>query len=119
MLECVINVSEGQRLDVVTALADAAGRALLDVHTDPHHNRSVLTLAGPDVEEAARAVATAAVRYLDITAHSGVHPRIGVVDVVPFVPLRGSTMADALEARDRFAEWMTTTLGVPCLRYGP
>ena len=112
----MINVSEGRE---VAPFVVAAGGALLDVHSDVHHNRSVLTLAGPEVEAAARAVAAAAVERLDIRSHQGVHPRIGVVDVVPFVPLAGSTMADALLARDRFAAWCLAELGLPCLVYGP
>lgn len=116
MLECVVNISEGRRRRVIEALVRAAGRALLDVHTDADHNRSVLTLIG---EEAPRAVAAAAVDLIDIAVHDGVHPRIGAVDVVPFVPLGRSSMADALRARDSFAAWVAATLGVPCLLYGP
>ena len=116
MLECVVNISEGARPDVVAAIAGAAGGDLLDVHTDPHHNRAVLTLVG---EEAPRAVARAAVERLDLRDHTGVHPRIGVVDVVPFVPLAGATLADAVAARDRFLAWMAATLGVPGFAYGP
>lgn len=117
LLECVVNVSEGQRTDLVSALGRAAGDALLDTHVDPHHHRSVLTLVG---EDAPRAVARAAVAQLDIGDHAGVHPRIGVVDVVPFVPLgAGATEADALAARDRFAAWIAAELGVPAFLYGP
>ena len=116
MLECVINISEGTRLDVVELIARTGGAELLDVHTDADHNRSVLTVVG---EEAARAVAAATVLRLDLRDHEGVHPRIGVLDVVPFVPLGRSTLADALAARDRFATWAADTLGVPCFVYGP
>lgn len=119
MLECVINVSEGRRADVIASVAAAAGDSLWDVHSDPHHHRSVLTLGGDGVEEAARAVASAAVAALDLREHEGVHPRIGVVDVVPFAPLRGSAMDAALAARDAFASWMASTLAVPCFLYGP
>lgn len=119
MLECVINISEGRRLDVVSAIGDAAGAHLLDVHTDADHHRSVLTLAGPGVEDAAFAVVHEAVARIDLSAHEGAHPRLGAADVVPFVPLAEATMADALAARDRLAERITAELGVPCLRYGP
>jgi glutamate formiminotransferase len=124
-LECVVNVSEGTRADLVGALAATAGRALLDLHSDPWHNRSVLTLGGPDVLEAAEALAATAVELLDLTTHSGVHPRLGVVDVVPFVPLaagRGAPELDltpALEARDAFASWAGEHLKLPCFLYGP
>jgi glutamate formiminotransferase / 5-formyltetrahydrofolate cyclo-ligase len=88
----------------------------LDVHSDGHHNRSVLTLSGT---EAPRKVARAAVSQLDLGDHDGVHPRIGVVDVVPFVPLGEARLADALAARDEFARWIGTELGVPAFLYGP
>ena len=119
MLECVVNVSEGRRADVVAAIGAAAGPCLLDVHSDAHHHRSVLTLAGPYVEDAARAVAREAVARIDLSAHDGVHPRLGAVDVVPFVPLRGSSMDDAVAARDRFAAWAADALALPCFLYGP
>jgi len=89
---------------------------LLDVHSDVHHDRSVLTLVG---EAAPRAVARAAVAALDLRRHQGVHPRFGVVDVVPFVPLAGSTLVDAVAARDRFLDWMAAEMGVPGFAYGP
>ncbi len=116
MLECVLNVSEGRDAEVLRQLSDAAEHDLLDVHRDPHHHRSVFTLVG---EEAARAVATVAVHRLDLRQHEGVHPRLGVVDVVPFVPLDGSTMDDAIAARDAFAAWLADAHGVPVFTYGP
>jgi glutamate formiminotransferase / 5-formyltetrahydrofolate cyclo-ligase len=115
VLGCVVNISEGQRRPVMDGIATAAGNALLDLHADPHHNRMVLTLAG---EEAPMAVARVAVAELDLQAHQGVHPRIGVVDVVPFVPWTGASLADAVQARDRFAGWIAEELGVPAFRYG-
>jgi len=115
VLECVVNVSEGARPELVDVIAAAAGGGLLDVHRDPHHNRAVLTVVG---QEAPRAVARAAVERLDLRVHRGVHPRLGVVDVVPFVPLAGSTMADAVQARDAFATWAASELVVPCFLYG-
>jgi glutamate formiminotransferase len=119
MLECVVNVSEGRRPEVVELLARAAGRSLLDVHSDPVQNRSVLTLAGPEVEEATRRVAAVAVAHIDIRTHQGAHPRLGAIDVVPFVPLGGTALSAALRARDAFARWAAGELGVPCFLYGP
>jgi glutamate formiminotransferase len=116
VLECVVNVSEGRAEERLDRLAAAAGDALLDLHRDPHHHRAVLTLLG---EDAPRAVAEAAVAALDLTHHDGVHPRLGVVDVVPFVALGGSTTDDAVAARDAFAAWFADAHGVPCFRYGP
>jgi glutamate formiminotransferase/glutamate formiminotransferase/formiminotetrahydrofolate cyclodeaminase len=116
VLECVVNISEGRRAAVVAAVADAAGADLLDVHTDPDHNRSVLTLVG---EDAARRVARAAVERIDLGDHTGVHPRLGAVDVVPFVPLGDADEAEALAARDRYVRWSAAELGVPAFAYGP
>ncbi len=110
-----MNVSEGRDLERVRRIAAAAGPALLDVHSDPHHHRSVLTLVG---EEAARAVASVAVAELDLGAHDGVHPRLGVVDVVPFVALEGAGAGAAVAARDAFAGWLAREHGVPCFLYG-
>jgi glutamate formiminotransferase len=115
VLECVVNVSEGRDADRLARLADAAGADLLDLHRDPHHHRAVLTLVG---EDAPRAVAGAAVALLDLTDHDGVHPRLGVVDVVPFVALDGTAHELAVAARDRFADWFAATHGVPCFLYG-
>lgn len=116
MLECVVNISEGQRPELIAAIAAAAGGDLLDVHTDADHHRSVLTLVG---EDAPRAVAREAVARLDLRHHRGAHPRIGVVDVVPFVALEGSSPAEAQRARDEFCRWAGEELAVPCFRYGP
>jgi glutamate formiminotransferase len=112
----VVNVSEGRERTVLEGIADAAGADLLDLHADPDHHRAVLTLVGAD---AARRVASEAVRRLDLATHQGAHPRLGVVDVVPFVPLDGSTMDDALAARDAFAAWFAEAYGVPAFLYGP
>jgi glutamate formiminotransferase len=119
LLECVVNISEGCRRDVLDRLARCAGDHLLDVHTDPDHHRSVFTLAGPDVEEAARSLATAAVDAIDLRTHEGAHPRLGAVDVVPFVPLGPTPFPDAVAARDRFAAWAGASLHLPCFLYGP
>jgi glutamate formiminotransferase len=119
VLECVINVSEGQDPAVLEALSEAAGGSLLDLHTDPWHHRSVLTLGGGDTELAARAVAGCAVATIDLGRHQGAHPRLGALDVVPFAPLSGSAMEQALAARDRFAGWAGAELDLPCFLYGP
>ncbi|CAN5572809.1 glutamate formimidoyltransferase [soil metagenome] len=116
MLECVVNISEGCDRAVIDAIAAAAGADLLDVHTDPHHHRSVLTLAG---EVAARAVAAEAVARIDLRRHQGVHPRIGAVDVVPFVNLDGADLAPCLAARDAFCAWAAEHLELPTFTYGP
>ena len=125
--ECVVNISEGRDRRVIDTVASTAGVALLDVHTDPHHHRSVLTLGGPtdQVESATRQVVAAAVEHIDLTTHAGAHPRLGVADVVPFVGLsRPGTAPDvdlrwSLAARERFARWAGDALALPCFLYGP
>ena len=122
MLECVINISDGRRPEVLAAVAAACGAALLDVHTDADHNRSVFTLAATtadEVSEAAMALARAAVGRIDMSGHSGVHPRIGAVDVVPFVPLEPVRMEQAAEAARAWGERAAEELGVPVFFYGP
>lgn len=110
IVECVPNVSEGRRADVIAACAEAlrgAGVALLDVHSDPIHNRSVFTFAGEaaTVRAAVHALFDAALPRIDLRSHQGVHPRLGAVDVVPFVPIEDVTLADCVTlARDVAAE---------------
>jgi glutamate formiminotransferase / 5-formyltetrahydrofolate cyclo-ligase len=111
-----VNISEGRDPADLVIVTAAAWPELLDVHSDADHNRTVLTLVG---EAAPRAVARAAVERLDLRTHRGVHPRIGVVDVVPFVPLGTATLDDACRARDDFARWIAGELQVPAFLYGP
>ena len=96
VLECVVNVSEGRRAEILSALTDAAGPSLLDVHRDPDHHRSVLTLGGPEevVDAGVRALAAETTARIDLGGHDGAHPRFGVLDVVPWVPLRGWPLTD-------------------------
>ena len=111
IIECVPNVSEGRRTDVVEALVDAVrrvpGARMLDYSSDASHNRSVLTLAGEaaPLKAAVLALFDAAIPLIDLRAHRGEHPRLGAVDVVPFVPIEGVTMADCVQlARDTARE---------------
>jgi len=118
-----VNVAEGRRPEVLGALASACTDALLDVHADPDHHRSVFTLAGSvdRMGEAALALARVAVERIDLSAHSGVHPRLGAVDVVPFVPLDGrgpGGLAKAGGVAHRWAERAAAELGVPVFLYG-
>jgi glutamate formiminotransferase len=102
LIESVPNYSEGRRIDVVDRLASAVeatdGAYLLDRTSDASHNRSVLTLAGDAeaVEAALEATIVEAIASIEMDRHSGEHPRIGAVDVVPFVPLGSTTMDDAI-----------------------
>lgn len=119
MLECVPNVSEGRRVEVLDALAAACGPSLLDVHDDADHHRAVFTLAGPeprDAETAAAALARAVAEHLDLAGHEGVHPRIGVLDVVPFCALDDDRDL-AANAAIAFGEWIVGDLEVPVFFY--
>ena len=126
LLECVVNVSEGRDDAILRRLAAAAGPVLLDQHRDPDHNRTVLTLVGvaDQVAEAVRSLGRATVRHLDLEHHHGAHPRLGVLDVVPFVPYTPGQAApgdltDAVARRDGFARWLGEELAVPAFLYGP
>jgi glutamate formiminotransferase len=122
-LECVPNVSEGRRPEIVARLAAAAssppGVRLLDVSSDPDHNRSVLTLAGePEgLHLGLLALYEAALAEIDLTRHQGVHPRVGAVDVVPFVPLGDTPMAAAVAAAGRLAPEVARRFGLPVYLY--
>jgi glutamate formiminotransferase len=122
MLECVANVSEGRDLAALRALAEHCGAALLDVHTDADHHRSVFTLAGPercDAAPAARKLAAAVASHISIARHEGVHPRFGALDVVPFVSLDGTDLerAQAAEAARDFGRWWAESHAVPVFFY--
>jgi glutamate formiminotransferase len=122
-LESVPNVSEGRRPEVVARLAAAAasppGARLLDASSDPDHNRSVLTLAG-DAEalhQGLLALYEAAVAGVDLGGHRGVHPRVGAVDVVPFIPLGDTPMAAAVAAAERLGREVAARFGIPVYLY--
>lgn len=120
MLECVANVSEGRRAEVLDDLAAACGSALLDVHVDGDHHRSVFTLAAADVAgvvEVALRLARAVDRRVDLSTQEGVHPRVGALDVVPFVALDGVGSEVATAAAHAFAEAVVGELGVPVFLY--
>src|SRR5436309_15866544 len=109
LIECIPNVSEGRRPEVVAAMADAVRRVpgvrLLDFSSDASHNRSVFTLVGgaAGVEQAVLALVERAAADIDLRTHRGEHPRLGAVDVVPFVPIEGVTMADCVAIAKKVA----------------
>ena len=123
LVECVPNVSEGRRGDVIDRLADAIrateGVRLLDRTSDVDHNRSVFTYAGePDaVLRATHALIDVAYREVDMKAHTGAHPRLGAVDVVPFIPLAGMTMDECVELAHRFGREVAERHQVPVYFY--
>jgi len=116
-----VNISEGRDPDVITALVAACGTTLLDVHTDADHHRSVLTLCGPDAADApraARALTDAAATRIDLARHRGVHPRLGAIDVVPFVALAPTPDDAAVTAARDYARWVVATHAIPVFLYG-
>ncbi len=121
--ECVPNFSEGRDLAKVEALANVArassGVTVLDLESDASHHRSVITLYGeaePLLEAVYRMIELAS-RTIDLTQHHGEHPRMGATDVVPFVPLGSSTMADAVRLAERLGERVAKELGIPVYLY--
>ncbi len=121
-LECVPNISEGRRRDVIDACVEAAstrGVRVLDVSSDPDHNRTVLTLlgAGGDLVRAVTALAAVAIERIDVVGHSGVHPFLGALDVVPFVSLETEQMPAAVDAALRAADALAA-LDLPVFLYG-
>ena len=121
MLECVVNVSEGRDDDSLEALERASGPSLCDRHSDTFHNRSVFTLIGApyDLERDVRSLIDVAFERLDLAHHEGVHPRFGVVDVVPFVALESREIDVARDLRERTGQWVADTYDVPVFFYGP
>jgi glutamate formiminotransferase len=121
VFECVINLSEGRDSLALEQLREAAGSSLRDLHSDEFHHRSVFTLINEPVAlvRDVQSLISAAYELLDLTAHVGVHPRFGVVDVVPFVALEPDGALDAVRLRDDLAPWLAETFHVPVFFYGP
>jgi glutamate formiminotransferase len=123
LVESVPNVSEGRRLDVVDRLAAAItsvpGVYLLDRTSDASHNRSVFTLAGEHepVCEALDRLVGAAIHDIDMDVHDGEHPRIGAVDVIPFIPLGATTMDDCVEVARAFGARLAARHDLPVYLY--
>jgi glutamate formiminotransferase len=123
IIECVPNISEGRNKDTIgeiaAAVGGAAGVRLLDVSSDASHNRSVLTLVGDAeaVRRGVRALFEAAVPRIDLRKHSGEHPRMGAVDVVPFIPVRGSSVEECVALSREVGEEIAREFGVPVYLY--
>jgi len=124
ILECVPNFSEGRDREKVEEIArqvtHVSGVKLLDYSSDEAHNRSVVTFLGePDpVREAALRCCLKALELIDMRTHSGAHPRIGAVDVVPFIPVRGMEMEETIALSRRFGEELGKRGGLPVYYYG-
>ena len=123
MIECVPNVSEGRRSDVVADIVDAVrrvtGARLLDASSDASHNRSVITMVGEaaPLKAAVLAIFEAALASIDLRMHTGEHPRLGAVDVVPFVPIDGVTMEQCVALAKDTAQTVAERFWIPVYLY--
>src|SRR5712671_5431772 len=123
LVECVPNFSEGRRPEVVAAIRDAIaavdGVSVLDVSSDTSHNRTVITFVTPveTAVDAAFAGIRVAAERIDLCKHTGEHPRIGATDVVPFIPLEGSTMEDCIALARALGERVGRELQIPVYLY--
>jgi glutamate formiminotransferase len=123
VIECVANASEGRDASAIAGLANAVcvdGVRVLDIHSDSDHNRSVITFTGPadEIGSAAVRLAIEAAARIDLRTHRGVHPRIGALDVVPFVPLLGSKMEECIHLAWQVGEAIASGTGIPVFLYG-
>jgi glutamate formiminotransferase len=124
LIECVPNFSEGRRPEVVEEIVRAVrqidGVTLLDFSRDETHNRSVITFAGSaePVVRAATAAVGRALELIDMEQHTGAHPRIGAVDVIPFVPLGTTRMEECVDLARRFGEQIAKLFELPVYLYG-
>lgn len=123
ILECVPNFSEGRDKDIIEKIVEEVrkvqGVKLLDYSSDADHNRTVVTMVGgPEaVAEAAFNLTKKAAELIDMTKHSGGHPRMGATDVVPFIPIREMTAADAAEVASQVGKRIGEELGIPVYLY--
>ena len=123
LIECIPNVSEGRRPGIVqqlvAAVRETPGVRLLDYSSDPSHNRSVITLVGEAhaLKAAVLALYEVALAAIDLRSHTGEHPRVGAVDVVPFVPIEGVTMADCVALAREVGAAVAERFGVPVFLY--
>ena len=123
LVECIPNVSEGRRTEVIESLVgvikEVPGVVLLDYSSDASHNRSVITMVGdPDsVGEAAFRLAKAARDNIDLNHHTGEHPRMGAIDVIPFVPIKEMSVAECEELSKKVGERIYNELSIPVFLY--
>jgi glutamate formiminotransferase len=124
LIECVPNFSEGRRPEVLEEIVHAIGQidgiTLLDHSRDETHNRSVVTFAGAaePVVRAATAAVGRAIQLIDMEKHEGAHPRIGAVDVIPFVPLGATRLEECVDLARRFGEQIAKLFEIPVYLYG-
>ena len=124
LIECVPNISEGRNQDIITQIVDSIPQnencSVLSVEPDADYNRTVITIAGSpnEVYIAAYKLIESAVELIDMTKHQGEHPRLGVVDVCPFIPLNNYTMTQCSLLAEKLAETVANNLGVSTFLYG-
>ena len=122
LVECVPNFSEGRRREIIDAIVNEARTAdvkIFDIESDPNHNRSVLTFVGEPaaVKEAALRMSSKAIELIDLNKHTGEHPRMGAVDVVPFIPISDITMDECVQLAKDFAKEYASRFKVPVYLY--
>ena len=123
IIECVPNISEGQNTEVIEKVLDTvretAGVTLVDYSSDASHNRTVITFFGSleGVEEAAVKLAKKAVELIDLTKHTGEHPRMGAVDVIPFIPIKEVSMQEAVDLSKKVAGRIWEEAKLPIFLY--
>ncbi len=124
LIECVPNISEGRNQEIIDKIVSSIPQnercSVLSVEPDADYNRTVITIAGSpeDVYIAAYKLIESAVKLIDMTNHQGEHPRLGVVDVCPFIPLNNYTMADCSSLAEKLAKSVAKNLGVSTFLYG-
>jgi glutamate formiminotransferase len=121
LVECVPNFSEGTDQSLIDDIVAAVkSTKILDLHSDPDHNRSVITLLAEPakIKQAAFELTERAMQLLDIREHTGVHPFIGVVDVIPFIPVQGITVEATVSLAHDFGEQLWSKLKLPVFFYG-
>jgi len=122
VIECIPNVSEGRDRAVLDGLVDVvagSGCRVLDLHVDPDHNRSVVTFVGDEEKlfQGALALVEASRDRIDLRTQAGVHPRMGAVDVIPFVPLSDASMGDCVRLARRVGREIGERVGIPVILY--
>ena len=123
IVECVPNISEGRNTEVIEAVVDqvrnTAGVTLLEYSSDTSHNRTVITFLGsPEgIEEAVVALTKKAVELIDLNKHQGEHPRMGAVDVIPFIPVKEVTVDECIEISKRVGKRIWEEAGMPVFLY--
>lgn len=123
LIECVPNISEGRNPEkiekIVSAIRHTPNAVLLDVDSDHDHHRSVITFVGDDlsVEEAILALTERALALIDLNHHEGAHPRMGAIDVIPFIPIKGATMEDCIALAKRVGQQIWERFKFPVYLY--